>query len=77
MKRKITIVVLGHGNEDQLTLEAVKSLQQGPQALLLTGKHGTVPYLQQLGVKYKSMDDICRNYDNYDDACNAMIQLIL
>ncbi|MGI6188570.1 MAG: nucleoside triphosphate pyrophosphohydrolase [Clostridiales bacterium] len=77
MKRKITIVGLGHGNEDQLTLEAVKALQQGPQALLLTGKHGTVPYLQQLGVKYKSMDDICRNYDNYDDACNAMIQLIL
>jgi tetrapyrrole methylase family protein/MazG family protein len=76
MKRKITLVGLGSGNEDQLTLGALEVLQKGSNILLRTERHGAVPYLRQLGISFDSMDDLCRTYDN-NDIYNAMVQRVL
>ncbi len=78
MKRKITIVGLGPGNEEYLTLGALKALQQGSRVLLSTERHGAVPYLQQMGVRYTSLDELLLDDDTIsDNVYNAMARKVL
>ncbi|MBN1963798.1 MAG: tetrapyrrole methylase, partial [Anaerolineae bacterium] len=52
----ITILGLGPGNPDHLTLEAWRTLQVAQTVILRTARHPTVPALPQ-GPSYRSLDD--------------------
>jgi len=76
MKQKITIVGLGPGSEDELTLGAIKALKQGEKILLRTGRHGVASYLQEQGIKYETLDDYYEQYKDFDELYSAMVKRI-
>ncbi len=57
MKNKITIIGLGPGDENQLTLGALKALRQG-HVILRTQHHGVVPFLKEEGIFFTALDDL-------------------
>ena len=76
MKPKIRIVGLGPGNEEEITLGALKALEQGERILLRTGRHGIVPFLEERGISFTTLDDIYDACDNFDDIYPEMIKRI-
>lgn len=76
MKKKITIVGLGPAGEDDLTLGALKALKQG-NLILRTEDHGVVPFLQDEGISYTTLDDLYEKSDTFEDAYSAMIGRIV
>ncbi|NLN41570.1 MAG: nucleoside triphosphate pyrophosphohydrolase [Clostridiales bacterium] len=76
MKKRITIVGLGTGDEDQLTLGAVKALKRG-YVILRTGDHGVVSFLEQEGISFITLDHIYESSQSFEEAYAAMIDIIL
>jgi tetrapyrrole methylase family protein/MazG family protein len=76
MKSRITIVGLGTGNRDELTLGAVEALKQAEQVILRTGKHGAALYLQGQGIAYSTLDDIYEASETFDELYPEMIKRI-
>ena len=76
MKKRITIVGLGPGGEDELTLGAIKALKQG-NVILRTQNHGAVPFLEREGIPFTTLDHIYESSDNFEDAYSAMADTIL
>lgn len=52
----ITIVGLGPGSPDDLTLGAARELERAQHLYLRTEKHPTISYLKEKGIKYTSFD---------------------
>ena len=78
MKQKITIVGLGPGSVDELTLGALKALEQeGVSIILRTDKHGVTSFLKEQGIVYSTLDDLYEKCDNFDDMYKAMIKRIM
>ncbi|HBM79696.1 MAG TPA: nucleotide pyrophosphohydrolase, partial [Clostridiaceae bacterium] len=59
---KITIVGLGPGSLDDITLKALKTIENSKCLYLRTKIHPTVKYLDDMGIIYKSFDDY---YDKF------------
>ncbi len=77
MKRRLTIVGLGPGSEDDLTLAAVKALESGDKIILRTDRHGASSFLRQRGIDFSSLDHLYENSDSFDDLYKAMIDHIV
>jgi len=77
MKYKITIVGLGPGSEDGLTLGALKALRQASRVVLRTEIHGVVPFLKDQGIEYTSMDDIYQEGEDFDRIYEAMVKRVM
>jgi tetrapyrrole methylase family protein/MazG family protein len=75
MKNKITIIGLGPGDENQLTLGALKALRQG-HVILRTQHHGVVPFLKEEGIFFTALDDLYQEFDTFEDAYRAMVERI-
>lgn len=58
MNAKITVVGLGSGDENQLTLGVVRKLEQASRLYLRTDKHPAVQLLQERGIRYASFDSV-------------------
>ena len=76
MKKRITIVGLGSGDEDQLTLGAIKALKRG-YVILRTGDHGVVSFLEQEGISFITLDHVYESAESFEEAYAAMIGIIL
>ena len=76
MKKKITIVGLGPGNPDDLTLGALKALKRG-KTILRTQMHGVVPFLQEEGIPFSTLDDLYESSDTFEEAYSAMVERIV
>ncbi len=74
-KRKITIVGLGPGNVDDLTLGAFKALKEG-YTILRTQSHGVASFLRDEGIDFTTLDDIYESADTFEDAYSAMVDRI-
>ena len=75
-RKRITIVGLGSGNEDDLTLGALKALRQG-YTILRTGKHGVIPFLKAEGIPFVTLDDIYNKFDTFEEAYSSMVEKII
>ena len=76
MKSKITIVGLGTDSGDELTLGALKALEQAEQVILRTENHGTASFLREKGILFTSLDDIYNNSETFDRLYPEMINRI-
>ncbi|MCL2866181.1 MAG: nucleoside triphosphate pyrophosphohydrolase [Clostridia bacterium] len=56
--RKIIIVSLGHGDENQLTRAAVHALTSAPTVILRTERHGAAAWLRHEGIAFTTLDDL-------------------
>jgi len=75
-KSSITVVPLGPGSPDLMTLQAAELLQSGQRLFLRTAKHPVSEWLDQKGIQWTSLDD---QYDRAEDfdALNDSITAIL
>ncbi|MCH5585865.1 nucleoside triphosphate pyrophosphohydrolase [Shimazuella sp. AN120528] len=62
----ITIVGLGFGNEDSLSIGAWKLLQSGDPIFLRTIDHPITPWMQKQGIPFKTFDHIYEKHDQFE-----------
>lgn len=67
MKPKITIVGLGPGYEEYLTVGCVKALENAEHLILRTEVHGIAAWLKKKNISYRSMDDWYQQVDDFDE----------
>lgn len=65
MKSNITIVGLGFGNEDSLTIGTWKILQSGDPVFLRTVDHPITPWMQKQGIAFMAFDHIYEKHDQF------------
>lgn len=69
---QLTIVGLGPGSPDFLTLRAIETLKTAKTVYLRTEKHPIVDYLHDIGVSFNSFDELYQNSDSFDDVYRAI-----
>ncbi|UNK18530.1 nucleoside triphosphate pyrophosphohydrolase [Paenibacillus sp. N3/727] len=78
MSAAITVVGLGSGNPDRLTLGIMKTLQHAAKVYVRTLSHPVITALEELGVKMESFDQAYESHDTfpevYDYIASALIQ---
>ncbi|GAA0320722.1 nucleoside triphosphate pyrophosphohydrolase [Bacillus carboniphilus] len=77
MNGKITIVGLGAGGLDQLTLGVYKLLKQKKPIYLRTKKHPVVEDLASEGLTFVSFDSIYEKYDEFEPVYIDMVEQLL
>jgi tetrapyrrole methylase family protein/MazG family protein len=65
MYPKITIVGLGFGDEDSLSLGTWKCLQRNDPLFLRTADHPITPWLKQHGLIFTTFDDVYEQHDQF------------
>src|SRR5690606_18626498 len=75
---KITIVGLGAGDLNQLTLGVYRLLKGERDVFLRTKEHPVVSQLEKEGFSYRSFDDLYERYDSfievYEHICKELLQ---
>jgi tetrapyrrole methylase family protein / MazG family protein len=64
---KIVVIGLGPGDENALTLGAVRNLEKKRKTYLRTEKHPTVSYLEGEGIKYETYDHVYDSEEQFED----------
>ena len=72
MKRQITVVSLGPGPAELLTLETAELLQAGMPLYLRTDQHPVAAWLRQKGIAFKTLDAFYERYEDFDEMHRAM-----
>ncbi len=69
----ITVVGLGPGSKDALTIGALEILKDN-NIYFRTKKHPNVEYLESMGVKFKTYDSFYEKYNNFDHIYKAIAE---
>ncbi|RKP45437.1 nucleoside triphosphate pyrophosphohydrolase [Cohnella endophytica] len=77
MPPSITVVGLGSGGEDQLTLGTLKVLEQSKRRYLRTADHPAVADLKLRGVSFESFDSLYEQSDSFEDVYEAIANSLL
>ncbi|MCY9592429.1 MazG family protein [Paenibacillus chitinolyticus] len=77
MTQGITVLGLGSGDENQLTLGVLRRLQQAPKLILRTDHHPVAAYLRAEGIRYETFDAIYEAKDRFDDTYEAIAASLL
>ena len=73
----ITIIGLGYGGEGGLTLASLTALKNCSNVILRTEKCSSADFLAEIGVKFRSLDDIYEDSDSFDEMINKSIDRII
>ncbi|KKO55136.1 nucleoside triphosphate pyrophosphohydrolase [Paenibacillus sp. DMB20] len=78
MSAAITVVGLGSGNPDRLTLGIMKTLQRATKVYVRTLSHPVITALQEQGMVMESFDHVYESHDTfpevYDHIASALIE---
>jgi len=77
MKGKITIVGLGSGNEDQLSLGIYKLLKNSDNIYLRTKVHPVTAFLEQEQITFQTFDYLYDTLDRYDNVYRQIVSLLI
>ncbi|WP_028777602.1 nucleoside triphosphate pyrophosphohydrolase [Shimazuella kribbensis] len=77
MNPKITVVGLGYGNEDSLSIGTWKILQSGDPILLRTEDHPISPWLGKQGIEFSTFDHIYERHDKFDSVYRQIADELL
>lgn len=73
----IKIIGLGPGNEESLTIGALRTLKKSDNIYFRTIKHPTVDYLKEEGIKFNTLDHHYEENSSFDDVYEAIaVELI-
>ena len=64
---KITIVGMGPGGKEYLTIQAIEALTSWGGVYLRTDKHPVVAYLVERGMQYVSFDSVYETAETFDE----------
>jgi tetrapyrrole methylase family protein / MazG family protein len=76
LHRGITIVGLGPGNLDQITLQAMQVLREADQVYLRTSQHPAVAELPK-EIKWQSFDELYESSDSFEALYEAIVEKII
>lgn len=74
---RLTIVGLGTGSEDQLTLGAYRALKEATCVILRTSIHPIVPFLKDEAIEFKTLDGYYEEAETFEEAYAKMTNAIL
>ncbi|HBM74846.1 MAG TPA: hypothetical protein DD429_04740, partial [Clostridiaceae bacterium] len=74
---KLTIVGLGPGSLDDLTLGAVREIENAKHLYLRTKHHPTVKYIEDKGISYTSFDDIYESLPTFEEVYQEIANRII
>ncbi|MBM7646457.1 tetrapyrrole methylase family protein/MazG family protein [Scopulibacillus daqui] len=77
MIRKLTIIGLGAGGIDQLSLGIYKKLKEADKLYLRTADHPVVRDLENEGIKYHSFDHIYTEQDTFEGVYDQIVKVLL
>ncbi|MBW5449037.1 nucleoside triphosphate pyrophosphohydrolase [Cohnella sp. CFH 77786] len=77
MTPTITVVGLGSGGEDQLTLGVLKTLEQSRLRFVRTADHPAVRDLSARGIEFASFDAVYEARDSFEDVYDAIADKLL
>lgn len=77
MNGKITIVGLGSGSEDQLSLGTYRILKNNEVIYLRTRVHPVVSFLEQERVQFKTFDDLYDTLTEYDEVYHKIATTLI
>ena len=63
----IRIIGLGPGAPEALTIGTVEVLRSAKNTFLRTEKHPTVDYIRNIGVQFKTYDNVYESFDTFDE----------
>ncbi len=72
MKPHITVVSLGPGDPQLMTLQTAELLKSARRVTLRTALHPTVPWLEAQGIAFDTLDALYDAYEDFDDMHHAM-----
>ncbi|MBE5768045.1 MAG: nucleoside triphosphate pyrophosphohydrolase [Clostridiales bacterium] len=67
MKPMITVVSLGPGSEELLTLQSIKALENAENLILRTARHPVAEYLMAQGHAFADFDALYDQFEDFDD----------
>ncbi len=73
----VTLVALGPGHPDLLTIGAMRALRQAGQLVLRTERHGVAEYLQDEGVAFDTLDALYADSEDFDTLCVSAAQALI
>ncbi|GIQ67286.1 nucleoside triphosphate pyrophosphohydrolase [Xylanibacillus composti] len=73
----ITVVGLGSGDEQQLSLGALNKLKSGKSVYLRTERHPVVQWLRQQGVSFQAFDAIYEKHDQFPAVYAEIVEQLL
>ncbi len=74
---QITIVGLGSGDEQQLTLGVLRRLEAGHNVYVRTAHHPVVEWLRQQGIRFRTFDDVYAEHDQFPAVYAAIVEQLL
>ena len=74
MKPKITVVPLGPGSPDLMTLQAADALRAASRLILRTARHPAADWLRDQGIAFESLDRFYDEYEDFDTMHRAMAE---
>lgn len=77
MKSHITILGLGPGSKDYLTISAIDKMKSADILYLRTEKHPVVEYIKDLGVKIESFDYVYEEKDSFDEVYQTIVEKLM
>ncbi len=69
--KNITVVSLGPGSREMLTLGALEAMKKAEKLVLRTGRCDAAVYLRENGVSFDTLDDLHETCEDFDELCAA------
>ncbi|MDR3051939.1 MAG: nucleoside triphosphate pyrophosphohydrolase [Oscillospiraceae bacterium] len=73
----VTLIPLGPGHPDLLTLGALAALRAAPRVILRTERHGAADFLRAQGVAFETLDALYDACADFDALCDAAARAVL
>lgn len=77
MNHEITVVSLGPGPREYLTLGALETLKKAEKLILRTEKCDAAEYLRESGVDFETLDDLHETCDDFDELQAQAVRRLL
>lgn len=76
-ERRLTIVGLGSGNKDDLTLGAWHAMKEADQLYLRTANHPVVAWLKQQGIAFTTFDGVYEQHNQFSDVYDWIVEHLI
>lgn len=73
----ITVVGLGSGDPDRLTLGSLKLLQEAQERYVRTKDHPVVAWLEETGVSFTSFDEVYEAKDDFPSVYEEIVERLI
>lgn len=74
---KLSIIGLGPGSSDNITVGAIERMTKADKVILRTGKHPVIPYLRANGIIFDTFDDIYDKSDTFEEVYETIAREII